>query len=117
MLAGPPKAMNRASGVAAATETPVRVTAYVVPACISRRRRFSVELKPEARLLATLLNTIHRPSGLIIGEYELLLPGPVPAVLMLTNTVIAARRSRRKTSRLPLESPATRLSALLVKAT
>ncbi len=52
------------------------------------------------------------------GEDDELLPLPVPALLMLASVVVLLTRSRTKTSWVvPFVSFATRLLALLVKAT
>ncbi len=67
---------------------------------------------------ALLVKVTKRPSELITGESDVLPPLPVPALLMLASDVVLATRFRTKMSDvLPFVSLATRLLALLVKAT
>ena len=87
--------------------------------CRSRKKRLVIPepKQPAARFCAWLWNITNRPSLLMTGENELLLPEPVPLVLTLTSVVVSHSRSRTKTSDAWLVSPGTRSLAQLVNAT
>lgn len=70
-------------------------------------------VSPGARLSAVLWKAIHRPSAPIVCSRDGPLPG-APSGAAETRTVVPSFRSRRKTSVVPLVSPATRLSASLL---
>ena len=65
-----------------------------------------------ARSLASLVNATKRPSALITGPPESLLPDPVPNRLTLTKVVVPICRSRTNTSVVPLVSFATKSLAV-----
>ncbi len=99
------------------TNTAVLVlTQFVVPA--TRSRTYTSPLEdagtPGARPLAVLEKATRRPSGVMTASAMIELGPNAP---VLTKVVVWAIKSRTKTSRVALVSPATRFVAALMKAT
>src|SRR5687768_4138827 len=90
---------------------------------MSRTNTLRVKFEsPDTRSTDALSNAIHRPFAVITGfEAPRVGPrvgtGPGPLTGTLTNSVVPERRSRRKTSEMPLVSLGTRFPAALEKTT
>src|SRR5260221_2972869 len=107
-------------GQAAPVPSPKQKGAKTASSPRSRRKTsLAAFASPNTRFVARLSKATRRPSGDTAGAFERQqFPSPcTPAVETLIRNVCPSRRSRRKTSRMPFVSPATRFQASLAKVT